>query len=194
LLGGLRLAQTTTSGAVTPGFTANDCTDQTLVSGADGVMVPLVTDAQKQKRRAAEKTKRQHEGRKSTAAVGRPKRGSEGDYQEFKLVSFYDPDKAHRHVVGTAGNHQQLGRVMRREAGRLKFNEAKTKYAVTDGAPWIANQYRQNLPTLDMHILDYYHLREHVIAASVVLYGEGSKQARDWVEDMMGYVWNQGSL
>jgi len=22
----------------------------------------------------------------------------------------------------------------------------------------------------------------------------GSKQARDWVEDMMGYVWNQGSL
>ena len=37
-------------------------------------------------------------------------------------------------------------------------------------------------------------LREHVIAASGVLYEEGSKQAREWVEDMMGYVWQQGSL
>jgi hypothetical protein len=181
-------------GAVKPGFTADDCTDQTLISGADGVMVPLVTDAQKQKRRATEKTKRQREGRRSTARPGRPKRGSDGDYREFKLVAFYDPDKTHQHVAGTAGDHQQLGRLMRREAGRLKFNDAQTKYAVTDGAVWIARQYQQNLPALDEHILDYYHLREHVIAASVVLYEEGSKQARNWVEDMMGYVWNQGSL
>lgn len=181
-------------GVVKPNFTAADCTDQTLISGADGVMVPLVTDAQKQKRRATEKAKRQRDGRKSTASTGRPRRGADGDYQEFKLVSFYDPDKAHRHVVGTAGDHRALGRLMRREAGRLKFNDAQTKYAVTDGAAWIANQYRQNLPMLDEHILDYYHLREHVIATSVVLYEEGSKQARDWVEDMMGYVWQQGSL
>lgn len=182
------------SGAVRPSFTAADCTDQTLVSGADGVMVPLVTEQQKHKRRATQKARRQREGRKSTAGPGRPKRGSDGDYQEFKLVSFYDPDKAHRHVVGTAGDHRALGRVMRREAGRLKFNEAKTKYAVTDGAVWIAKQYQQNLPTLDEHILDYYHLREHVLAASAVLYEEGSKQARDWVEDRMGDVWNRGSL
>jgi len=46
---------------------------------------------------------------------GRPKRGSDGDYREFQLVSFYDSDKAHRHVVGTAGNHQALGRLMRRK-------------------------------------------------------------------------------
>lgn len=181
-------------GALQPSFTADDCTDQTLISGTDGVMVPLVTDAQKQKRRATEKTKRQREGRRSTAPVGRPRRGADGDYREFKLVAFYDPDKTHQHVAGTAGDHQQLGRLMRREAGRLKFNDAQTKYAVTDGAVWIARQYRQNLPTLDEHILDYYHLRQHVIAAGVVLYEEGSKQARDWVEDMMGYVWNQGSL
>lgn len=182
------------SGVLQPSFEADDCTDQTLISGADGVMVPLVTDEQKRKRRATEADKRQRDGRKSTASPGRPKRGTDGDYQEFKLVSFYDPDKQHRHVVGTAGDHQALGRLMRREAGRLKFDQAKTKYAVTDGAVWIARQYRQNLPMLDEHILDYYHLREHVIAAGVVLYEEGSKQARDWVDDMMGYVWNQGSL
>jgi hypothetical protein len=182
------------SGAVRPGFTAADCTDQTVVTGADGVMVPLVTEQQKRKRRATEAAKRAEQERGSTARAGRPRRGSEGDYKEFKIVSFYDPDKSHCHVVGTAGNHEALGRLMRREASRVGLGEAKVKYAVTDGAEWIANQYRRQLPMLDEHILDYYHLREHVIATSHVLYGEGTTKARGWVEDMMTVVWQQGSL
>lgn len=36
--------------------------------------------------------------------------------------------------------HQTLGRVRRREVGRLRFNEAKTRHAVTGGAPSIASQ------------------------------------------------------
>jgi len=47
---------------------------------------------------------------------------------------------------------------------------------------------------LDENILDYYHLRDHVIAAGHVLYGEGTTKAQAWREEMMGYVWNQGSL
>ncbi|NIA06124.1 MAG: hypothetical protein GWP14_00545 [Actinobacteria bacterium] len=47
---------------------------------------------------------------------------------------------------------------------------------------------------LDENILDYYHLCDHVIASSHVLYGEGTGQAQTWREQMMGYVWNQGSL
>ena len=182
------------SGSLRPGFTATDCTDQTLVTGTDGVMVPLVTEQQKRKRRQTESIQRARQGRRSTARAGRPKRGSDGAFKEFKLVSFYDPDKSHCHVVGTAGNHEVLGRLMRREAGRLGLGQAKTKYAVSDGAEWIANQYRRQLPMLDEHILDYYHLREHVIAASYVLYGEGTKKAECWREDMMGSVWQQGSL
>jgi len=182
------------SGLLRPCFTARDCTAETMVSGADGVMVPLVTEQQKRKRRQREAAKRQGQGRPSTAKVGRPKRGSKGDYKEFKIASFYDPDKSHCHVAGTAGNHEALGRLMRREAGRLRLGEAKIKYAVTDGAEWIANQYRQNLPMLDEHILDYYHLREHVIQASHVLYGEGTKKAQAWCEEMMGVVWQRGSL
>jgi hypothetical protein len=182
------------TGALRPGFTATDCTDQTMITGADGVMVPLVTEQQKRKRRTTEAAKRKQQGRKSTARQGRPRTGSDGDYREFKIVSFYDADKSHCHVVGTSGNHEALGRLMRREAGRLRLGEAKVKYAVSDGAPWIANQYGRNLPMLDEHILDYYHLREHVIAAGHVLYEEGSKRARDWTEEMMGVVWEQGSL
>jgi hypothetical protein len=182
------------SGALSPGFTAADCTAETIITGTDGVMVPMVTEEQKRKRRATEAAKRAEQERASTAQVGRPKTGSEGPYSEFKIASFYDPDKSHCHVVGTSGDHEALGRLLRREAARLQLGRAKVKYAVTDGAEWIPRVYRRQLPMLDEHILDYFHLREHVVEASHVLYGEGTKKAENWREEMMGFVWEQGSL
>jgi len=77
-----------------------------LITGADGVMVPMVTQQQKHKRRATQAKKRKGEARKSTASVGRPRTGSDGPYKEFKIVSFYDPDKAHLYAVGTSGDHR----------------------------------------------------------------------------------------
>jgi len=191
---GRRVEQSIRCGQYGPDWTAADCTDQTLITGADGVMVPLVTDQQKRKRRATETLKRRRRGRKNGRRRGRPKTGSDGPYKEFKIVSFYDPQKSHKYAVGTSGNHDVLGRHMRREAAKLQIVRARRKYSVTDGAEWIAKQYRVQLPMLDEHILDYYHLRDHVIAASHVLYGEGTRQAQAWREEMMGTVWDQGSL
>jgi hypothetical protein len=191
---GLRAATAIGQGQYGPDWTARDCTQQTLITGADGVMVPMVTEQQKQRRRGSQAQQRQQDGRNSTARVGRPRRGAEGSYSEFKLVSFYDPDKAHMYAVGTSGDHAALGRLMRREAGKLKLGAAAHKYSVTDGAEWIARQYARQLPMLEENILDYYHLREHVTLAGQVLYGEGSREAQAWREEMMGYVWNQGSL
>ena len=71
--------------------------------------------------------------------------------------------------MGTAGDHEVLGRRMRREARRLHWTQAKVKDAVSDGAEWIAKEYQRQRPMLEEHILDYYHLREHVIQASHVL-------------------------
>ena len=191
---GRRAEQALRAGAYGPNWTAADCTQQTVITGADGVMVPVVPETQKQKRRTTEAAKRTQAGRASTAQAGRPKRGSAGPYKEFKLVSFYDPDKAHLYAVGTSGDHAVLGRLMRREASKLKLDEARHKYSVTDGAEWIAKQYRVQLPMLEENILDYYHLREHVILAAQAVYGEGTARALAWREEMMGYVWQQGSL
>jgi len=191
---GRRAGKAIRQGQYGPDWTAEDCTDQTLITGADGVMVPVVTDQQKRKRRATEAQKRKQEGRSSTAKPGRPKTGSDGPYKEFKIASFYDSGKNHQYAVGTRGNHKVLGRILRREASKLKLDEALHKYSVTDGAEWIAKQYAVQLPMLDENILDYYHLRDHVIAASHVLYGEGTAKARNWREEMMGVVWQQGSL
>jgi len=191
---GQRAEQSIRCGQYGPNWTSEDCTDQTVITGADGVMVPLVTDEQKKKRRATEALRQEQQGRQSTRKRGRPKSGSDGPYKEFKIVSFYDIDKSHKYAVGTSGNHQVLGCRMRCEAKKIQIDQAEVKYSVTDGAEWIAKQYKTQLPMLDENILDYYHLRDHVIAASHVLYGEGTDKARIWREDMMGYVWNQGSL
>jgi len=191
---GRRAEHALRQGQYGPNWTARDCTGQTLITGADGVMVPVVTEEQKRKRRHTEARKRQREGRRRGARPGRPRAGSEGSYKEFKLASFYDPDKSHLYAVGTRGDHAALGRRMRREASRLRIDEARHKYSVTDGAEWIAKQYATQLPMLEANILDYYHLREHVTLAGQALYGEGSREAQAWREEMMGYVWNQGSL
>lgn len=176
------------------GFTAEDCSNKTMITGVDGVMVPHVTQEQKRKRRKTEKAKRKTLSRKSTAKRGRGKKGADGPYKEFKIVTFYDTDKRHQHVIGTRGNHHKLGRLMRREAGKLKLGHAKHKYSVTDGASWILKQYNQQLPMLDNNILDYYHLRDHVIKTSQTLYGEGTEEAICWRQKMMTVVWEQGSL
>jgi len=181
-------------GSYGPTWTAADCTDETVISGTDGVMVPVVPDEQKRKRRATESRKRQKQGRRSTGRPGRPKSGAEGSYKEFKIFSLYDPDKSHKYAVATSEDAAALGRVMRREAGKVHLDQARHKYAVTDGAEWIERQYRKQLPMLEEHVLDYYHLREHVVEAGHALYAEGTAKAQAWREEMMGYVWNQGSL
>jgi len=191
---GKRILAQQSSGDFPVGFTADDLTGDTLITGVDGVMVPHVTQEQKDKRRQTEKAKRKRQCRKSTAKRGRPKMGSDGSYKEFKIVSFYDADKKHQHVAGTRGNHEKLGKLMRREACKLKLDRAVHKYSVTDGASWILSQYRQQLPMLDENILDYYHFRDHVIKASHILHGEGTKESVCWREEMMTVAWEQGSL
>ena len=179
---------------VGPDFTAEDCTDNMLITGADGVMVPLVTEEQKHKRRTTESKKRKREKRSSTAKRGRPRKGSDGPYKEFKIVAFYDKDKKHQYAIGTKGNHKVLGKIMRREACKLKLDKADVKYSITDGADWILKQYNQQLPMLNENILDYYHLRDHVTKAAHVLFGEGTVESTKWREELMGLVWNHGSL
>ena len=51
-------------------------------------MVPMVTEEQERKRRQTESKKLTEENRKSTARAARPREGSDGDYKEFKIVTF----------------------------------------------------------------------------------------------------------
>jgi len=183
------------SGHLRPAWSATDCrvegTSSTcVITGADGVKVPLVTEAEKAKRRRL----RRRRGPKARHRRCRMHRGSDQSYKEFKLVAFYDPSKDHQYAVGTSGNHIILGRLMRRVAGWIDLGTADVSYSVTDGAGWILKQYNQRLPMLAANVLDYYHLREHVIVTSYRVFGESTAEASAWREEMMGLVLEQGPL
>jgi hypothetical protein len=177
------------TGALGPDWTAQDCRGgpdghRCVITGADGVKVPLVTEA--------EKAKRRQRRRKGVPHRPRLRRGSDQRYKEFKIVTFYDPSSAHQYAVGTSGNHQAAGRLMRREGRKLRLDQADQAYSVSDGADWIYRQYRVQLPMLQANVLDYYHLREHVTLASQAVFGPGTSAAQGWREQICGMILEEG--
>jgi len=176
------------TGRLTLPWTAADCRRQDAAGratgqsrvylGADGVKVPLVTDAEKVKRRAGVKQKRRQRGKKCRP-LPRARRGADGRYKEFKVVTYYDQEQEHRHVVATRGDHQVAGRIMRRDAGRIRLDQADDKVALVDGAPWIVNQIESQSLPLDAVGLDFYHLADNVHKARRVVFGEDPAEAQD---------------
>lgn len=198
---GQRVRHAQRSDAYGPAFTASECrqrpTDPTcLITGADGFHVPLITQAEQRKRREKVKRRRQklrRQGHTLKKLPPRP-RGADQKWKEAKLVTFYAPGNTHRYTAATLGNHQALGRLMRRHAQQLQLDQADRKYSVSDGAEWIANQYRQQLPMLDARILDYYHFRDQAITCAKVLYGEGTDEASQWRHALCVTVRESGPL
>ena len=170
------------------GWSASDCQtpEETtrVYFGSDGVTVPLVTDVEKKARRQKIKQKRQRRGRKARPLPSR-KEGADQRYKEFKIIAYYDETQVHRLVCGTRGDHEVAGRLMRREAGRIRLDLADDKVGNVDGSPWIRNQVqRQSLP-LDALGLDFYHLSENVHKARREIYGEEDEAGQHWAGDLL---------
>jgi hypothetical protein len=198
---GRRVQAMQQAGALATAWTAKDCQVREegravegktrIYTGSDGVMVPVITHAEKEKRRAKVKQKRRTCGQKR-----RPlpplRKGADRDWKEFKVVYFYDEELQHQHVVVTHLNHQAAGRLMRREADRLGFREAKERVANVDGAPWIREQLELHLAELDGLGLDFYHLGENVHRARRAVFGEESAEGKAWVEDLLHLLKHAG--
>jgi len=154
--------------------------------GVDGVKVPMVTTEEKNKRRRKRGPKRKGAGRRMMRS------GADNPYKEFKIATFYDSSNASRQVVATAGDHQVLGRLVRRQAIHLGLNQFDQKLAVADGADWIYNQLTRQIPTLDAFILDFYHLSEHIWLASNTCFGVGSPKAGSFAGQLLHLAKHQG--
>jgi hypothetical protein len=180
---GKRVLQVQRSGRLSLGWSAADCKTEgeatRIYLGSDGVMVPLVTEAEKMSRRAKVKEKRRRRGKKARPLPPR-KSGADQSYKEFKIVAFYDEAQEHRLVCGTRGDCEAAGRLMRREAGRARLDRADERVGNVDGSPWIRNQVeRQSLP-LDALGLDFYHLGENVHKARREIYGDDDGAGKEW--------------
>jgi hypothetical protein len=164
--------------------------------GADGVKVPLVTDQEKKARRQKVKHQRRRRGRKCRP-LPRARTGADQRYKEFKIVTYYDQEQVHRHVSVTRGDKDAAGRLMRRDAGRIRLAEADDKVGLFDGADWIKNQVKSQSLPLDEVGLDFYHLAENVHKARRAVYGEEDpKDARApgnaWAATLLHTAKHQG--
>jgi hypothetical protein len=189
---GKRVLEAQRSGQLALEWSAADCRvdPKTVASrtrvylGSDGVMVPLVTDAEKVLRRQKIKEKRRRRGKRSRPLRPR-KSGADQQYKEFKIVALYDETQKHRLVSGTRGDCEVAGRLMRREASRIQLDRADEKVGNVDGSPWIRNQVeRQSLPLDDLG-LDFYHLGENVHKARREIYGEEDELGKQWAADVL---------
>ena len=154
--------------------------------GADGVKVPMVTTEEKIKRRKKRGPKRKGSRRRLMRS------GADNPYKEFKIATFYDQSNEYRHVVATAGDHEVLGRLIRRQAVHLRLNQFDQKLAAADGADWIYRQLTGKIPTLDEFILDFYHFSEHIWLASNTCFGLNSQQAASFASELLHIAKHQG--
>jgi hypothetical protein len=154
-----------------------------LYVGVDGLLVRTVTQAEKDKRRKAHAIRRRSRGKAGLANAGplpTPRPGTDQAFKEVKFGVFYDQPKDRRHLLATAGDGAELGARLRRHAAQVGIDHVKQKVALTDGASWIARQLKVNLPMLSGHVLDFYHLAEHVHGAANACLGEGTNAASAW--------------
>jgi hypothetical protein len=193
---GMQVLAARRAGLLTPNWRAEDCrrhpgaASQVLVGG-DGVMVPVITAAEKAKRRAGRKHVRRR-GKKHHRVHRH--RGADQGWKEFKIGLFYDAGKEHCYAFATKGNHEEFGRQLRREAGKIRLGQADKKFSVTDGAEWIRRQMRSRLPMLDEMILDFYHFAEHVAAASTACWGQDTAESKNWTVKVLHMAKHDGPL
>jgi hypothetical protein len=177
---GQHVAKLRQAGAVGPTWRGADCGPlggpTRVYIGVDGFMVPMVTEAEKHKRRVA---RAQHRRGGRRRLRPRLRRGHRERYKEFKLTAFYDQPKQHRHVLVTPGGPEAVGRGLRRAARQLELRAVDEVVGIVDGAPWIRGQLKR-LASCDHIGLDFYHFSEHVAAAARACFGEGTTEAEAW--------------
>jgi hypothetical protein len=153
----------------------------------------VTTVAEKQKRRATVVKKRKAmsaEHRRGLPLLGRVKGGSDQRYKQVYVTAFYDQDQAHRLVGVTRQDHRGLGKLLRREAARVRLRGADERVGLVDGAECLRRRL-EALPLQEM-ILDFYHLSGHVNDASRRTLGEQTEQGKQWTEEVLHTVRHEG--
>jgi hypothetical protein len=164
-----------------------------VYASTDGVLVPTTTAAEKQKRRGTVVKKRKAmlaEDRRRLPSLGAVKGGSDQRYKQVYVTAFYDQDQDHRLVGVTRQDHRGLGKLLRREAARVRLRGADERIGLVDGAVCL-RRHLEVLPLQEV-VLDFNHLSGHVNEASRKTLGEQTEQGRQWSQDVLHTVRHEG--
>ncbi len=182
-------------------WTAADCKTLTpggqditrVYASADGVLVPTTTAAEKDKRREtvlAHRATMTRKQRRRLARLGAVKKGSDQRYKQVYVTILYDQEQEHRLVGVTRKKHRGLGKLLGREALRVRLTLAAERLGLVDGAVCLRN-HLEVLP-LELVLLDFYHLSEHVNEAARKTLGEKSPAKEAWVQDVLHTLKHEG--
>jgi hypothetical protein len=164
-----------------------------VYASCDGVIVPTTTDHEKRKRRATAVVKRRkmpRERRGELPPLPAVKKGSDQRYKQIYLSCFYDQTKEHRLVGVTRKDHRGLGRLLKREAARVRLRAADERVGLVDGAVCLRG-HLEGLP-LEEVVLDFRHLGEHVNDASRKTLGEKTPEGEQWSHEVLHTARHQG--
>ncbi len=177
-------------------WSASDCKTQTpdgrevsrLYVSADGVLVPATTQSEKDKRRATVQRKRRDMPAQRRRRLGklRPvKTGSDQRYKQVYVTCLYDQSHEHRLVGVTCGKVKGLGRLLKREATRVRLRGADERIGIVDGAVCL----KSNLDMLPLEwvLLDFYHTSEHVGQAAT-----NTAAAKAWLAQTLHVLRHEG--
>jgi hypothetical protein len=197
---GGRVLRSQAAGEIETGLSVADCQvpgkprTTRMYVGVDGVMVPIITDTEKQKRRRKVVRKRrqaERAGKKLRPLPPRP-RGADQGFKEFKTIVFHNEENTKRQILLSRCRRTQIGAIVKREARRVKFHAAQERIANVDGASWIPPQ----LEAADLRLhglgLDFYHLSENVHRARRQVYGEKHPVGDAWLANFLHLVKHQG--
>lgn len=165
-----------------------------LYAGIDGVMAPMVTRSEKDKRRKEQvirRRKRTQAGLTNAKPLPPKRAGHKDRYREMKIGVFYDQDKTHRHVFATAKRWQGFASLLGIHAGQVGFAKADESLTLTDGAKWILHTICMVLAMVKVTLLDFYHLSQHVHQAAKACLGE-TPQALAWAQGRLAEIKEQG--
>lgn len=84
--------------------------------------------------------------------------------------------------VGAIETAEEFGQRIFTEAIRRGSRFSKQMVVLGDGAPWIWNIASEHFPGA-IEIVDLYHAREHLSELAKVVYGPGSKMAKQWADE-----------
>jgi hypothetical protein len=105
---------------------------------------------------------------------GRPATAEEWDTRRL-------PPPSARALFGGIETAEHFGPRIRRWAARLGIRDASEVTVLADGADWIRNQARKQLPGA-AQLLDIFHASEHLSGCAKALYGEGTAEAKAWAD------------
>jgi hypothetical protein len=98
-------------------------------------------------------------------------------HQVRYLAGFYDLD--------------ELGCQLRRQAAQTGWDDAEVQIALSDGGAGLEDFFRKNFPLATV-IIDFWHVKEHLVELAKALFGEGSDEGRTWLDERCHQLKHEG--